>query len=115
MRLVILGLSVILLTALPSGQIVFNPTEPVPYEKGVYCTPKGKLVFGTQTSDDPCSCKNMLRESKDGCCDVPVTNDPVCRQYCTEKNCACPKVCIPGQKDETQTPPTPSEPVGPNQ
>lgn len=80
------------------------PNEPAPYPEGVFCTPKGDNVHGFQTEDHPCSCHNMMREDKYGCCDEKVTNDPVCKQWCTEKNCRCPVECIPGRPDETQTP-----------
>jgi hypothetical protein len=101
----ILLLSTLLLGVVaPPTQIVTNPNEPDEYAEGVYCTPKGDNYKGVQTPDHPCACKNMMREDKDGCCDVRVTNDPVCKQYCSEKHCACPKQCIPGQADETEPP-----------
>ena len=111
--LIIMGLIGFVL--MPPPQIVRNPDEPAPYPKGVYCTPKGDLVHGVQTDLHPCKCHNMVRESKDGCCDVPVTNDPVCAQFCNEAACACKKECIPGRPDETRPPSAPSEPIGPNQ
>lgn len=100
---IILALSVFLLTApSPSSQIVMNPDEPTIYPEGVYCTPAGDMFHGLQTPDHPCKCKNMLREDKDGCCDVKVTNDPVCKQWCHEEHCGCPMECIKGRPDETE-------------
>jgi hypothetical protein len=87
-----------------ASQIVTNPQEPPEYADGVYCTPAGTMAYGIQMGDHPCACKNMLRDDKDGCCDVPVTNDPVCQQWCHEKHCACPKACVPGSADETEAP-----------
>ncbi len=105
MNKILLTLLLLGSTLAPSySQIVMGPTEPPEYAKGVYCTPHGDNVFGVQTTDHPCACKNMLREDKDGCCEVPVNNDDACKQWCHEDHCSCPKICIPGKPDETETP-----------
>lgn len=115
MKMLILGLSVILLTALPSSQIVRNPDEPPKYADGVFCTPKGDRVHGVQTDIHKCECKNMRMQDKDGCCETRVNNDPVCKQYCNEKACACPTTCVNSNYDPVDPPSTPAEPIGPNQ
>lgn len=82
------------------------PNEPAEYPDGVMCTPQGINYHGLQTKDSPCTCKNMWRDSDgdEGCCDVRVTNDSTCQQWCHENRCACPHICVPGKSDETQTP-----------
>lgn len=77
-----------------AAQITTNPNEPAPYPEGVFCTPKGDTVLGVETGLHPCACHMVMRESPDGCCDILQANDPVCRQYCTEKHCACPRECV---------------------
>jgi len=106
MRLALLGflLSVVVGGAL-AGQIQTNPNEPAPYPDGVYCTPTGDNFHGLQTPDHPCHCHMMMRSNADGCCEILQNNDPVCKQYCREKNCACPHECIVD---------TPAEKPGPN-
>lgn len=88
-----------------SPQIVQGDPEPPEYPKGVYCSPKGDVAFGVQTADHPCHCQNMYRESEKGCCDVKVSLDSTCMQFCHEQHCSCPIVCIPGKPDETEPPP----------
>lgn len=83
------------------------PNEPPEYADGVMCSPKGDIFKGLQTPDHPCHCKNMWRDSDtdgENCCDERVTNDSTCLQWCHEKHCACPKICIPGKADETAAP-----------
>lgn len=79
---------------LAAAQLVWQaPTEPDEYPKDVFCTPKGKNVFGVQTTDDPCHCVNMVGATPDGECTMPLNNDPECKQWCHEKHCECPKKC----------------------
>ena len=72
-------------------------SEPPAYPEGVFCTPHGDLAFGVQTTDHPCSCKNMqFQRSNDAECCVraPNTNDASCKQWCNEQHCACPVACV---------------------
>lgn len=79
-----------------ASQITTNPNEPPEYPDGVYCTPAGDLFRGLQTPDHPCKCHMVMRSATpDNCCDILQANDPVCRQYCSEKHCACQHECLP--------------------
>ena len=66
--------------------------EPPEYPEGHFCSPAGVVAGGKVIdSDHPCHCKNMGDPQES--CEKPVTNDPVCTQYCHEKHCSCPLIC----------------------
>ena len=66
--------------------------EPPEYPEGHFCSPAG-VVAGWKVIDSthPCFCKNMGDPQES--CEKPITNDPVCNQYCHEKHCSCPLIC----------------------
>ena len=78
---------------------VFAAQEPPEYPEGVVCTPAG-IVQGDAIidPDHPCHCKKMTYSNTS--CEVPATNDRMCSQYCHEKHCRCPLVCVEGAPPE---------------
>lgn len=83
----------ILLLALVLAFQVVQTQEPPEYAVGTMCTPAGDNVNGLQTPDHPCACKNMTAPTPDGECDLLITNDSLCKQWCHEKHCSCPRMC----------------------
>lgn len=65
--------------------------EPPEFPAGWFCTPRGIVKAGKQTSEQPCHCRNMGDRATS--CETRTTNDPNCSQWCHEKNCACPIIC----------------------
>jgi hypothetical protein len=69
--------------------------EPDEYPDGAYCTPNGTNFKGLQTPDNPCKCHLVMRSAtNDGCCEILQANDAVCKQFCHEHHCACPRECV---------------------
>jgi hypothetical protein len=95
-----LTLSVVMLAATQAA-------EPKPYPPGQFCSPKGDVVHGTQTSAHPCTCRRHDTpdgndpEAKKMCQAGEATNpshDPICQQWCSEEHCLCPVVCDTAQR-----------------
>ena len=64
--------------------------HPDPYPMGWFCTPKGTVKAGKQTTDHPCACKRM---DSDPQCEGTPAEDPVCQQFCHRQHCGCPVIC----------------------
>ena len=66
--------------------------HPVPYPEGAVCTPHGTVVAGVVVAPEhPCHCRRM---DVDSSCEGPPQEDPVCLQFCSKQNCACPVFCV---------------------
>ena len=89
---------IVLLTSLGLGiQDPQNPPprgEPKEYPDGVFCTPKGDIAYGVQTSDHPCVCHRVNQSMAHDCCDhAQDSHEQACNQWCSEKHCSCPVEC----------------------
>lgn len=71
-----------------------TPGEPATYPEGVFCSHKGDIAYGVQTSDHPCACHRMNQSQVHDCCDHNQdSHEKNCLQYCSEKHCSCEVEC----------------------
>lgn len=78
------------LLVLALALLVAVAQEPPEFPPGQFCSPRGIVRQGRQTTEEPCHCKRMA-EAETSC--ETVHEDKVCGQYCHPKSCACPVTC----------------------
>lgn len=67
--------------------------HPEEYPPDWFCTRRGIVKQGQQTSEHPCMCQRIDRDEH---CEGEPTKDGICHQYCHEQHCHCGIICRPG-------------------
>jgi hypothetical protein len=106
MKKILLGAMFVATTSVSfPGQWASQSQEPPVYPQGQFCTPKGDMKGGKQTTDHPCACKRHDEadpddpENKKMCKAGEATmpsHDTTCKQWCNEQHCLCPVSCDTG-------------------